>query len=332
MIWLHNARIAAIFAVVFLHVAAGFVVYSPIGSDNWWIGNVYDSLVRWCVPVFVMISGALLLDPNKKEDFKTFYLKRLPRILIVTFVWSAFFLFWTFLRGDSLGVLDVAKRIIAGTPYFHLWFLYMIAPIYLFTPFFRKIISNSSHLEISILVIITLVIASLNAIAQSLGMVESKLFTTSFLSYVPYFFLGHLIRFGSIDYSKLILAISILLSVLLTSLGCYIFARNKGLGAGLYFYSYLSVTVIPMSASVMYLLKKWTKPIGNTQLSERLASLTLGIYLIHPVFHEVIQQSWTGYREINPIISIPLLSIMIFSLSLGAAWVIKKIPYANKTI
>ena len=82
MIWLDNSRILAVCGVVFLHVAAGVVLGHEVGTGDWWFGNVYDSVVRWCVPVFVMISGALLLDPGKKEDLSTFYKKRLARVLL----------------------------------------------------------------------------------------------------------------------------------------------------------------------------------------------------------------------------------------------------------
>jgi len=91
MIWLDNSRIVAIYAVVFLHVSAAVVLGNEVGTEYWWIGNIYDSAMRWCVPTFVMISGALLLDPDKQEDLKTFYAKRLSRILIPILFWSAFF-------------------------------------------------------------------------------------------------------------------------------------------------------------------------------------------------------------------------------------------------
>ncbi|MDQ6971139.1 MAG: acyltransferase family protein, partial [Mariprofundaceae bacterium] len=82
MIWLDNSRVLAVFAVILVHVSDGFVSHYPMGSEYWWIGNIYDSAVRWCVPVFVMISGALLLDPAKHENLNTFYRKRFSRICI----------------------------------------------------------------------------------------------------------------------------------------------------------------------------------------------------------------------------------------------------------
>ena len=70
MIWVDNARILAVFAVVVLHVAAVVVLgIEDLDNLNWWVANIIDSSVRWCVPTFVMISGLLLLDPNKEMPF-----------------------------------------------------------------------------------------------------------------------------------------------------------------------------------------------------------------------------------------------------------------------
>src|SRR5216117_2766854 len=74
LLWIEQARGAAALAVVILHVSAGVVRgVSDVTSAAWWIGNIVDSAMRWCVPVFVMISGALLLDPAKPlGSFSTF--------------------------------------------------------------------------------------------------------------------------------------------------------------------------------------------------------------------------------------------------------------------
>jgi surface polysaccharide O-acyltransferase-like enzyme len=336
MVWLDNSRIIAIFAVVFLHVAAGVVIGSDIGTESWWIGNLYDSLVRWCVPVFVMISGALLLDPSKKEDLRTFYLKRLSRILIPVLFWSAFFLLWATLKGtikgEPLSIVDLAKRLLSGKPYYHMWFLYMIITLYLFTPFFRKIITNSSRNEIATLVFFTFVLSAINALAGKLFLVDSKLFINWFLSYIPYFFLGYLVRTSESDYQSRILWGIFVVSVILTAAGCYAVAIKEGLEAGLYFYSYLSITVIPMSISVMHLLKSWTKPIGSIGLTKKISALTLGVYLIHPIFIDMIQYAGYGSLAFYPVVSIPAITFVVFSLSLSGAWVINKVPYLKRVI
>lgn len=336
MAWLNNSRIIAILAVVFLHTAARVVGATDIGSEYWWIGNLYDSFFRWCVPVFVMISGALLLDPNKCEDLKTFYGKRVYRILVPIIFWSAFFLLWSatkgMIKGPPISLLYLAKKLLSGKPYAHMWFLYMIINLYLFTPFFRKIVAKSSRNEMHVIVIFTFLIAMINAFYMKLFYEESKLFLNWFLSYIPYFFAGYLIRTDNRNYSKVLLWSVFLFSVSLTAIGSYIEATNKDLHKDFYFYDYLSITVIPMSLSVMYLLKSWKTPIVSEVFTKTLSALTLGIYLIHPVFLEAIEYSGLGPLSLYPLISIPIIAIVAFSSSLGGAWVIYRLPYLKRVI
>ena len=78
---LDAARWLAAVAVVLLHSAA-LIVSDPAayGGGAWLAANLYDSAARWCVPVFVMVSGALLLDPGKPQDALKFYSRRMARI------------------------------------------------------------------------------------------------------------------------------------------------------------------------------------------------------------------------------------------------------------
>ncbi|MEZ4526983.1 MAG: acyltransferase family protein [Desulfobacterales bacterium] len=336
MIWLDNSRIIAAFAAVFLHTAAALVKGSYIGTEYWWTGNFYDSFVRWCVPVFVMISGALLLDPGKKEDLKTFYRKRASKIAVPVLFWSAFFSLWTMLKGmikqDIPSLFDIIKEVGSGTPYYHMWFLYMIIPLYLVTPFFRKIIVTSTRAELTLLVVFIFLMAALNAAFSKIFPCGSELFTNWFLSYIQYFFLGHLIRTSNRRFPKTILWGVFLLSVCLTAFGVYIVAVDINLNTGLYFRGYLSITVIPMSISIMYLLKSWTIPVINEKFTKKLALLTFGIYLIHPIVLEIIKYSNIGLLNFHPVASIPVTALIVFALSLIASWGIDQVPYLNHVI
>lgn len=88
--WLDLARAIAIIAVVLVHAVAPAVngTWVAEGGATWWIANVTDSAGRWCVPVFVMVSGALLLDPRRVERPREFYRRRLARIGVPLVVWT----------------------------------------------------------------------------------------------------------------------------------------------------------------------------------------------------------------------------------------------------
>ncbi|MBD2598484.1 acyltransferase family protein [Nostoc spongiaeforme FACHB-130] len=81
LIWADYVRVIANFFVIFLHSAAPLLYQFKKIPDSYWItGNIYDSGVRMCVPLFFMLSGYLLLE--KQETLETFFKKRFKRIFI----------------------------------------------------------------------------------------------------------------------------------------------------------------------------------------------------------------------------------------------------------
>src|SRR5437763_9984766 len=72
-------RILGTIAVVIGHVADMRFGGNALDRD-WWVANFWDAFTRWAVPAYIMLSGALLLDPVRAEHPSDFYRKRLGRI------------------------------------------------------------------------------------------------------------------------------------------------------------------------------------------------------------------------------------------------------------
>jgi surface polysaccharide O-acyltransferase-like enzyme len=337
IIWLDSARIIAIFAVVWLHVSSDVVNECSVGTWFWWFGNFYDSIVRWSVPLFVMISGALLLDVNKKEGLLLFYRKRIFRILYPLLFWSGFFVIWLFFKLQATGhepsFVALMKNVLVGKPYYHMWFIYMLLSLYLFVPFLRKIVSLSSERDLIFLVAFLFILAATNAIYVTIYPDNGPgLFIISFLPYLPYFIMGHLVMQISIKPKRLVLFSGFVFSFLATLFGYYFFSKADDLNIANYFYSYLSITVIPMSVCIMLLLKDLPIPIVNERITSTFSSLTLGVYFIHPIILEVINKNNFSVMSFNPLISVPAVTILIYAISLVAAWIIMKLPYLRRVI
>ena len=166
---LDAARWLAAVAVVMLHGAAT-VVSDPAayGSGAWLAANLCDSAARWCVPVFVMISGALLLDPERPQDARRFYSRRVARICAPLLFWTLFYLLWrTALDWIDDGRLDLSfwpRKLAHGEPYYHLWYLYMIVGLYLFAPLVRALAARSSRQARALWVVGILGLAILDAL------------------------------------------------------------------------------------------------------------------------------------------------------------------------
>ena len=252
---LDAARWLAAVAVVMLHGAAT-VVSDPAayGSGAWLAANLYDSAARWCVPVFVMISGALLLDPERPQDARRFYSRRVARICAPLLFWTLFYLLWrTALDWIDDGRLDLSfwpRKLAHGEPYYHLWYLYMIVGLYLFAPLVRALAARSSRQARALWVVGILGLAILDALYRRALDAPPGFFLTWFLPYLGYFVAGRMIHAGELRIPRpgLMLAAS----VAATALGVYLLSSSRMLNT--YFYDYFSLTVPFMSLAAFQLI------------------------------------------------------------------------------
>jgi surface polysaccharide O-acyltransferase-like enzyme len=114
--------------MVLVHVSGpGFYSF----GRHWHVVNFYDSIAHTAVPLFFMISGALLL-PRANVDVLAFYRRRYAKILVPLVFWSVVYLVID--RGTA-GLRPTALlEILKGPTSFHLWFVYTIASLYLIVP------------------------------------------------------------------------------------------------------------------------------------------------------------------------------------------------------
>ncbi|OWP74009.1 acyltransferase, partial [Flavobacterium oreochromis] len=128
--WITSLRVLATFSVIFLHTSAEILYqYGKTSNANWWIGNIYDSSVRFCVPIFLMISGALILSKDYK-NITEYLKKRVLRIIFPFLFWSIVYIFinnFLYFYKENLTFIDILKftliKLKIGAS-FHLWYIY----------------------------------------------------------------------------------------------------------------------------------------------------------------------------------------------------------------
>ena len=110
-------RVIAAFAVVWLHVSVSVVYGDPsVASTGWWAGNLVDSFTRWSVPLFVMISGALLLSAPANPSPLDFWLKRLRRLLPALVFWTLVYFVFRYFFEPPLGLKECPQKPAQGQP------------------------------------------------------------------------------------------------------------------------------------------------------------------------------------------------------------------------
>jgi len=334
LFWLNDMRFLAAIAVIFVHISQGVMKISDgIGSMQWWVANIYQALTYWGVPVFVMISGALLLNPSREYvNSKEFYNKRVKRLLPPLIFWSIVYILWSFLKAKvthtSYGISDIVNQLIMGTPYYHLWYVYMVFGLYLITPYLRKVIKYSTKEELFVIVGLVMFLSIVSVYSNG-GSIETVIFLQKFPYYIGYFVLGYLIMKYSYCVPTIVHVLFFMLSVLATIIGAAIVESPYMM------YNNFSPTMIITAVSLMFIIKSLHKKIPiKKEIREKLASFSLGAYLIHPLILSVIKKF--NYFDIDlksySFFAIPFFVFIIVVISILIAYIMSKIPYLRRTI
>lgn len=315
-------RCLAAFAVVWLHVAAQFATSTPdIHNYNWWVANIADALSRWCVPIFVMLSGALLLGSDNNYSLPTFYKRRLSRLLIPLVFWTFFYIAFRYITEPTLNIAAIPSSIIIGKPYFHLWYLYMVIGLYAITPYLQTITQHMDRYSLLGLIIFSLAISSIEFLAGS----NTKTFLAKFIAYVGYFLGGYYLSTFCQKHNTIKMAIGVVACGFAIALLTAYYLEDLGGSTMEIMYDYLNPLVILMSFFAFLLFK-------NINITEQhlayiltaIAPLSLGIYLIHPIWLWILNRYiFWRFDEINLIV-IPMLSISAFALSIATSFLIAK--------
>ena len=136
VIYLDILRIAATFAVIMIHVTGLHWMSLDLYSSDWDIYNLFRGLSRWAVPIFVMISGSVFLCEKRTTKYETILKKNLIRIFTAFLFWSVVYALYNYNGSISQLIHDIIRG--SG----HMWFLYLIAVLYLLTPLLRWIYSS----------------------------------------------------------------------------------------------------------------------------------------------------------------------------------------------
>ena len=324
-------RVAACLAVVLLHTSARTIyLYGEVGALSWNSAALINSATRWCVPVFVMISGALLLQ-RPIEHPGTFLARRFDKILIPLLVWSPAYLWWRARYYDeAFTPTGIAKEILSGMPYYHLYFLFLIAGLYIFTPAIAAALSKLSKRSAVAYASTILLIAFFTMTYQGIG---SNAFTL-FVPYVGYFALGALLSSTRVKVG--LVAAIFALAVATAAISTSLIVGKSGVNGpwSLYFLAYFSPTVIAMAICVFLLFNSLSFPPRIVRYCQLVSPLTLGIYLIHPMVIEQLRWFYMASAKslLWPILDVPVTFTLAVVIAGSIAAIIRAIPVVRRAV
>ncbi len=324
-------KIVASFMVMLIHVSA--VNFPKLGKAEWDVSNFYNSFSRVCVPIFFMISGYFLI--TRDESATTFYKKRFTKIIPPLVFWSGVFYLYNYIYIGA--PLYNATELFNCPASAHLWFLYAMFGLYLFTPFISKIYNNSSAKERLIFIGIWFVTSSIIPVLNStFGMtISTGLFQlTTIYGYIGFFFIGAWIKDNQSKRDAFAAVASLFLYMLLSLLTMYLtkqFSYNAGKPNGT-FYSYLSPFVIIGAIALFYFfISIKIDNIIVVKISNVFSSFALGVYCIHTLFIWPLAKEFHIGGDVNPTeYYILITTLIVFSTSCIFSYFGSKIPFVKR--
>jgi surface polysaccharide O-acyltransferase-like enzyme len=220
--------------------------------------------------------------------------------------------------------------------------MYVLIGLYLLTPIFRIFIANADEKVTKYLIILWFTSVATVPLFNMLSIYQLHNDVFTLTGYVGYFVFGTYLI--TVKTRRQNLSSLMILGIALTVVGTYVLAAT-GAGTGMYFFQeYLSPTVILASVMVFMLLLTIKPPSAqkkeSTSKAGKLVKLisqnTLAIYMFHVMVIETIQNGYLGFainrNTLNPIVEIPLLTVIVLFISLAIILVLRKIPYMKELI
>lgn len=336
--WISNLRVLALFSVIMLHASSPLLdSFGKTNLEDWFAADLYNALSRYAVPIFVMITGALLLP--RDYELGDFLKRRFSRVLWPFLIWSLVYVAYSWyneelpMKGDFWGNVLLALQQLRNGAYYHLWYVYMLVGLYLIIPVISKFVRNSTEKEIRYFLVVWFIVIAFSQ--PYLSGVWPQFDVRYFGGYIGYLVLGYYLASLPLPdkSNKTVLVIFYFLCLAGVVLGTY-FISDATKKISVLMYEPLGPFIILYSAGIFLLARiiYFRIPPSLVKLRDLAGNLSLGMYLCHALFLSRLEDWGISYKLWTPFISIPLTTICCFTLSFILIFILSKIPGIGKYI
>lgn len=348
LFWADRLRNLATVMVVAIHVS-GSVAQGNTEYDTffWWTGNLWDSVARPSVPLFVMLSGFLLL--GKDYELGYFLNRRFSRVVVPALFWMVIYSFYNFkAKGAPATIADAIRGIVEKPVHYHLWFIYLIIGLYMVYPILRPWIRTAKERDYLYFFACCILGTWVYKILWVFFGISIGVYFELFTNNCGYFVLGYYLgnkpmrgegtipegRIAPWPFSAAQLALIALALIIagtgITAVGTWWASKAFGGTFHPYFYDYLTPNCA-MAAAGWFLLAKWTfNRASLLDIEKELAAASFGIYFIHVLVMDWWSHAGYWQTEIHPAAGIPAVLCMVMLMSFAVIASIRALPGGQK--
>lgn len=368
--WIDALRIFACFFVVLAHSCDHFVACFNSDYTTFLQGCAIGSMVRFCVPIFVMITGVLLFPIN--TNMPTFYKKRIGRLIIPLIAWSIitpliYYFYLQFITTNSpninMEMYTVKQTITKITTFIFnfnydttpLWYLYMLIGLYIIMPIINSWLATASQKDVKLFLkiwVISLFIPYLKILAplvgyignwenmDILGVCDWNAYGTFYYisGFIGYLVLAqYLVKYPLSWSLKKRFAVGVPIFLVGYAITFFGFITMQEYFPGNYAYLeivwlFAGINVFMLTLPVFLIFQKINfKP---SPIVSKIAKATFGIYLSHFVFVQMMYDFYSNLfnNSVPAIIKIICIGVSSFIISYIIVKILLSIKYIRKIV
>lgn len=321
-----------------IHISGRYYKSENLNSYNWKIAFCYNAISRFAVPVFLMISGSLFL--NRDISPITMFNKYIKRLMINLVVWS---FLYSILNISKLSLKKIIIKFFFS--HFHLWYLFVTIGFYMIVPFLREISKRDKLLEYYLILsfIFTFIIPNTNyfissystIIYQIIKSLNTKLNMSFLNGFIFYFMFGYYLN-NNINlniYKKIFIYFFGLFGFYFTVIFLYrisILKQKKNI----ILFRALNLHILAYSTYVFIVAKIYFNNLNSKSryYLKKISNYSFGIYLVHPLIISKLFKYSYYLSLMHLLYKIPIISLLVFILSLIISILIKFIPIIGNYI
>lgn len=336
-------RIVSICGVVAIHVFGLRVGAEPKDGRGWWAAMILDIGFIWVVPVFVMISGSLLLGSKQVSQAPAaFYRRRAARLLPALIFWNAAYLVGVriWMRHEQLSTGRVLQLIYDGSVFTQMYFLWLILGLYAIAPILasfmvgkgaRRAMGTAGFLlAVTLLAFVTPGILGHFGVSRPIPLN----ILTYWIPYVGYFAAGYALR--TVRLKGLPLAAATAATAALMAFTVWHFGNRGVLPVAdmLLSISYLGVGVALTALGVFVVglsICEFIKvPRRTGVMLVALSDASFGVFLVHMVIFEAIRLNVPAVHSANSFSAIAGTYMVTLAASFAISWLASKVPLLRR--
>lgn len=341
--YLSLLRVLSCLGIVVLHTYYTYVSYFEASPAQRVVSFAVRNAMMWAVPCFVMVTGALLLDPSRTVTIKKLFTKYILRaalaIGIFTLVFYVFDL-WMSATGPRLSdVTAILMKLYEDGSWTHMWYLYMLIGLYLLMPAYRLVAGGASDATMRYLLLVGAVFLILLPNLDVLTGRKTGFYIGVYTVYPLYLFLGYALHQGIIRIPRRTAGIMFGAAIVVIA-ALTVVQMKQGSAALSKLLGNYSFAVIAVAAAGLFALLKEEEQKSTAAMKTATRKVVdlidenaFGIYLVHFMVLKfaVVILRFNPYQAGGNLL-LAVISLLVFVLSLLLTALLRKIPFMKKVL